>query len=233
MSDRKRSILEAAERIGFFGEANPQLATELVSTVELFAANQNNVERLRQAGIESATAGGAKTSGTRSKVARAKEITDDLRLIARTAKIIEEKNRSFTNTFTLPRSGLSYQELTERAAAFIADAPANIHYFEKYALNHQFFTDLRTAVEEFRQIAQGQADAHRSGVGSNADTETILEDTLDTREELDRAVKNYYRDNPAKLAEWLTASHIERPKKKAVEQTLPDANSTIENPPEK
>lgn len=215
MSDRKRNILDAAERMDYFGKANPSLAAELPSTVELFAANADNVERLHEAGITSAGAGGAKTSGTRSKVARASEITADLRLVARTAKVIEKKNTGFKNTFTVPRSGLTYQEIIERANSFIADAPASQALFDKYALKAPFFAELQTDVEEFRLIAQDQADAHRTGVGATADIETILENTLDTREELKTALENHYRDDPAKLAEWLTASHIERKKKKA------------------
>ena len=213
MSDRKRNILNAAEGMDYFGKANPQLPAELPSTVALFAANADNINRLHEAGITSAAAGGAKTSGTRSKVARANEITVDVRRVAKTARIIEQKNKSFKNTFTLPRSGLSYQELTERANSFIADAPANQAHFDKYALTAQFFAALKTDVEEFSEIAQEQADAHRTGVGATADTEAILADTLDIRKELDRALQNHYRDDPAKLAEWLTASHIERKKK--------------------
>lgn len=109
MSDRKRNILEAAERIGYFGTANPQLAGELPSTVEWFADNVNNIERLHQAGITSASSGSARTSGTRSKVARAKEIENDLRLVARTARTVEMKNKDFKNTFTLSRGSLTYQ----------------------------------------------------------------------------------------------------------------------------
>lgn len=78
-------------------------------------------------------------------------------------------------------------------------------------------------MDEFRETAHGQADAHRTTVGTTADTEAILQDTLDTRQELDMALRNYYRDNPAKLAEWLTASHIERKKKKD-EQPPTDEN---------
>lgn len=213
MSDRKRNILEAAERIKFFGEANPQLATELASTVALFADNASNVARMHQAGIASASAGSERTSETRSKAARANAITADLRLVARTARIIEKKNQNFKNKFILPRAGLTYQELVDTADSFIAHAPANQADFDKYALNAQFFTDLAADADEFRQIAHGQADAHRTVVGANADTEAIIQDTLDTREELDRALRNHYRNDPQKLAEWLTASHIERKKR--------------------
>ncbi len=135
------------------------------------------------------------------------------------------KNKDFKNTFTLSRGSLSYQELVERADSFIADAPVNQAFFEKYALTKQFFTDLGTDVEEFRETAHGQADASRTNVGVTADTEAILQDTLDTRHELDMALRNYYRDNPAKLAEWLTASHIQRKKKKD------EQPPTGENPP--
>ena len=39
----------------YFSEANPDLAAELPSTVELFAANAGNITRLEAAGITSAT----------------------------------------------------------------------------------------------------------------------------------------------------------------------------------
>lgn len=158
-------------------------------------------------------------------MARAKEIEADLRLVAKTARTIEKKNQSFRNTFTLSRGSMSYQEIIEKADSFIADAPANKTYFDKYALTTEFFTELETDTAEFREAAHGQADASRTNVGAHADTEAILKDTLDTRGELDRALRNHYRNNPAKLAEWLTASHIERKKKRD------DEPPTDENPP--
>jgi hypothetical protein len=43
-----------------------------------------------------------------------------------------------------------------------------------------------------------------------ADIETTLENALDVRAQLKVAIENHYRNDPAKLAEWLTASHILR-----------------------
>lgn len=143
----------------------------------------------------------------------------------KTARLAEKKNRNFKNTFTLPRGGLNYREIVERADSFAADAPAFSADFDKYALTAQFFAELKTEADNLRETSHEQADAKRTSVGANADIEAILEDTLDVREELDRALKNYYRDTPQKLAEWLTASHIER-KRKTAEPTPPD-----ENPP--
>lgn len=225
MSDRKRNILEAAERVGFYSQDNPNLATELPFTVELFAANQTNIERFHQAGIVSSEAEGAGKSGTRSKAARAREITADLRLVARTARNIERKDKNFLNPFTLPTGNLTYQEMIERAETFIAKSPEHKAVLEKFALTTQFFAEMGTDVQGFQDSTHGQADAKRTGVGATADIEEIIEDTLDVFKDLDVALRNHYRNNPQKLAEWLTASHIRR-KKRTDNEPPPD-----ENPP--
>ena len=210
MSDRKRAIFEAVERMGFFGEANPQLAIELPVTVELFADNQINKENLIATGIMRESSASAGKSGTRGKVARAREIDGDVRRVARTAKMIEKKVPDFQNTFETPHGALSYLELTEKAEAFVKDAAPHREHFAKYGLTEAFFTNLQTNVAAFREITHGQADAKRTGVGATADTETILQSSLATRAELKIAIENHYKDNPPKLAEWQTASHIKR-----------------------
>jgi hypothetical protein len=144
--------------------------------------------------------------------ARAREINKDLRLVMTTARRLEKKIPGFQNTFTLPRGGLSYQELIEHAESFIDDAAEYQAEFSLRGLTAQFFTELAADVAEFKETAQNQADAKRTGVGSTADVEDILEDALDVRADLNTAIKNHYRNNPQKLAEWLTACHIERKK---------------------
>ncbi|CAN5569086.1 hypothetical protein BH10ACI1_BH10ACI1_18490 [soil metagenome] len=210
MSDKKRNILEAVVGIDYFGEANPQLADEVPYTVELFIQNKANITRLNEAGINLATATGAKLSGTRSKVARADEIENDIRLVAGTARLIEKKFPDFQNTFILPRGSLTYEQVSQYAEAFIAGAPTHRAKFTLYALNETFFTSLAAKVASLQTVSHEQADGKRTGVGANAEAEDAIKATLDTRKELDRAIKNHYRDNPQKLAEWLTASHIKR-----------------------
>lgn len=208
-------------RIDFFGEANPQLKTEVPYTVELFTDNQNNINRLKQAGITSASAKGAGLSGTRSKAARAADIEADVRMVAKTARIIEGKDQTFQNTFVVGSGKLTYEDTIRYADSFGADAPANQARFDKYALTEAFFDALKTKVIEFREVAQEQADGKRTGVGANAEQEAALKAALATRKELDRAMKNHFRNNPEKLAEWLTASHIRKPDEAVKGETPP------------
>jgi len=210
MSDRKRNILDAAVRIDFYGEANPQLASEVPYTAVLFLANKNNILRLNQAGIVSASAIGAGVSGTRSKVARAEEIEADIRLVAQTARLIDARFPDFQNSFILPRGSLTYDQIIQYADSFAVNAPANEAKFDEYSLKKEFFTALTAKVVGFRLASQEQADGKRESVGATAEVEDALRTTLDTRKELDRVIKNHYRNNPQKLAEWLTASHIKR-----------------------
>jgi hypothetical protein len=228
MSDRKREIVNALERIDFHGEANPQLATELPGTVEMFAANKVNITRLHEAGITSDSSAAAGKSQTRSKVARAREIESDLRRVARTAKLIEKKIPGFENTFEIGSGNLSYQELIDKAQAYINQRVASAAHFTKYGLTDAFFAKLQTDVTAFGEIKQEQADAKRTGVGATANTEEILEDSLDTRADLKIAIENHYRDNPAKLAEWRTASHIRRRGETEIAPETPDEE---EEPP--
>lgn len=210
MSDKKREILNSLERIDFYGEDNPQLATELPVTVELFEANKTNITDLHAAGVTSDTMSATGKSQTRSKVARARSAASDLRRVARTAKLIEKKNPNFVNAFEIAGGYLSYQELIDKAQAFATARLKNEADFDKYGLNDAFFAALRQDVAELGEASEGQADAKRGGVGATADTEAILEKSLDVRAELKIAIENHYRNNPAKLAEWLTASHILR-----------------------
>lgn len=215
MNDTKREILNALERIDYYGADNPQLATELPITVELFAANKINITRLHQAGVTSDASSAAGTSGTRSKVARSRSIHSDLRRVARTAKVLERKIPGFQNVFEMPGGSLSYQDLTDRTDAFIANRAKHKSEFTKRGLNDEFFADLQQDLDELREVSEEQADAKRIGVGATADTEAILEDALETRSELRNAIENHYRANPARLAEWLTACRIERRRTKA------------------
>lgn len=228
MSDRKRNVLDALVRIDYFGEATPQLATDVPYTVELFLANKTIIERLNQAGITLASSIGAGLSGTASKVARAAEIEADLRLVARTAVFIPNKFPDFQNTFILPRGYLTYDQIIHYSEAFIADATPNEAEFNHYALPKTFFTALATKLAGFRDVAHDQADGKRTSVGANAEGEDALRDGLANRKELDRVIKNHYRNDPQKLAEWLTASHI---KQKQSGDDEGNNNPPDENPP--
>lgn len=217
MSDENREILYSLERMQAHKEANPNLATELPSTVEMFAENKTNIERFHAAGITRISADSAGISHTQSKVAVARRLNENLRRVPKAAIRIEKKDTDgFVNSYVLPRGRLSYQQLVDYANSFAADALAydpTYKAFGRYALDAEFFTELKDDAKDLGDDTNEQSTAKGTSVGATADLEQIAEDSLETREDLNVAMKNHYRNNPAKLAEWRSAYRIERPSK--------------------
>jgi hypothetical protein len=181
MNDTTREILITAENMDFYGEANPQLSTELPFTVELFAANKTNIQRFHTAGVTRESSGSAGKSQTRNKAALEREVSTDCRRTSKTAKIMEKKIEGFENTFDFRRGNYSYVELIDWATAIINDTRKYSADFAKYGLTEAFFMNLSNNVDALRQATQEQSDAKRTSVGATADTESIIEDTLDVR----------------------------------------------------
>jgi hypothetical protein len=230
MSDRVRRVLEALERIDYFGTANPDLATALPITIELFTINHNALAQLATTGITRESSTSLGKNETLTKTAIFNEIYADLRRIAQTAEILKRRNPDFANTYTLPRDMMSRAQLLDKAKAVHADSAAHEDDFFALGLSRTFRAELQADITALEAVSQSQADAKRSTVGANAAANAILEEALDNREILNRALRNHYRDSPQKLAEWLTACRIERAPQRTDEEQ-PEPPPTPPTPP--
>lgn len=231
MSNRSRNILEALERINFFADANPELKSEVPITVELFDFNRAVITRFRAAGItrESSTSLGRNETLTKSAVSE--RIYTVLREIAQTADILESRNPAFENTYTLPRDRMSYAQLLDKARAIYADSAAAETDFLAFGLAPNFRAALLSDIEALEAVTQSQADAKRSKVGANADALAASKDGMKNRKTLDRALKNHYRLDPVKLAEWRTACRVKNSSQKSgdEEEQSPESSPTPPN----
>lgn len=210
MSDRTRNIFEMAKRVKYLGTQNPQLATEKPVTVALFEAFGTGITRLEQAGMDKVSSSGAGKSETRNKAARSREMRADLRRIKRTALILEKRMPEFQNSFILPEGDMSYEQMLVTTEAFLRDKVPYESGFDDYGLDKNFFDNLRENADGFDENAEKQANAKNKGVGTTAETGEITKDIIEARKELKTVLENHFRRDADKLAEWLSASHIER-----------------------
>lgn len=221
MSDRIRRALGALERIDYFGMANPDLAAALPLTVELFAAVKTAITQLNAAGISRESSTSLGKNETLNKTALFNEIYAALRVFAQTAEIMERRIPNFANTFTLPRETMNTAQLLDKAKAVYADSEVYKTDFTAYGLKPGVRTDLQEDIDALEATSQSQADAKRTSVGANAAANAALEEAMNARETLNRMMRNHYRDNPQKLAEWLTAWRIERAPQRTEEEPEP------------
>ncbi len=109
----------------------------------------------------------------------------------------------------MPRSG-GDQALLNSARAFQTDAAAFSAQLISLGLPATFLTQLGTDITAF----EASITAKGAGMGAQAGATGGLEDTAHKAaialHVLKTIVPNIYKNNPAKLAEWATASHVEK-----------------------
>ncbi|HTX22213.1 MAG TPA: hypothetical protein VMD27_10210 [Candidatus Aquilonibacter sp.] len=166
---------------------------------------------------QTATLGAAQVSGTESahagvlsKVAGRFHLHDDLHRIADAAhSLVLMGTAGLQGKFLMPRSG-GDQALLNAARAFQTDAPAFSAQFIGLGLDPNFITNLGTDITNF----EAAISAKGAGTGAQAGATGGLEDAAHKAaialHVLKTIVPNVYKNNPAKLAEWATASHVEK-----------------------
>ncbi len=96
----------------------------------------------------------------------------------------------------------------------MTDATPLKNQFIEYGLPADFLEDLQSDIAAFEQAASGKSTATGEKVSATASIGNAVQNGLEGLRRLQAIVPNKYRDNPAKLAAWTSAGHIERAAKK-------------------
>jgi hypothetical protein len=149
-------------------------------------------------------------AGALALVAGRFHLHDDLHHIADAAHSLALMGTpGLQGKFLMPRSG-GDAALLNSARAFQTDAPAFSAQFISLGLADDFVAQLGTDITDF------EADLKAKGAGSGARSGATggLEGTANKAaialHVLKTIVPNTYKNDPAKLAEWATASHVEK-----------------------
>ncbi len=154
-------------------------------------------------------------SNTEHKGVLRRSVIANMREIARTAKLKEEEEPNFVNEFKMPPQNLNYQKTIEAAHAFAAKGAPIEASFEEYDLPGGTFQELIADTAALEQANERQGASGTLKVGANARLDEVLKGILDFRRKVDVIARNIFAGNPSKLAEWLTASHVERSPKRS------------------
>jgi hypothetical protein len=111
--------------------------------------------------------------------------------------------------FRLPRSG-GDQALLNSARAFAADAPAFSAQLISLGLAADFIAHLNADITAFETVITAKGAAASAQAGATGGLEDAAHKAAVALHVLNTVVKNTCKNNPAKLAEWATASHVEK-----------------------
>jgi hypothetical protein len=182
----------------------PQLVTELDSI---------NGDLAEQVAAEE-SGHSVKRTGTASRDDAREDLRDLLEAIVRTARAIDETKPGFAEGYRGP-SQLSDRSLLDLAIGIARIAPPHQADFLSHAMPPDFLEALAAGIAKLQQTMTDQSEGQAGVKSAGVDIEETMDHGMSVRRRMDAVARNVYRDDPAVLAEWETASHIEQaPKKK-------------------
>ena len=206
--DVRRYIMRNRAVLTFVDDNQAGLAGATVVT-QLRTRLQTQQTRIEELAEQQGTQGGGASSIVQSKNALLLELTGDLRDIARTARAMDIATPGTAAKFALPAS-FAAEAVMATARVFLANAQPMQADFVAYGLPADFFGDLQTDLDHYETAAGTQQSATQGRIGATEELEQEVGNSAKTVDALDAAVRNVFRGNKAKLAEWRHAKTIER-----------------------
>lgn len=223
MDRDETSTLEMFIRVHGFAAAHADLFPATSHGGELFADIGNIIAELRGHAAAQSTTSRASKEGTTLKSVALAALQDELEAISRTARAIAINTPGFDDKFHLPRN-IGAEKLIAVARSFAQDAEPVKAEFIKRGLPASFLDDLNSRIAEAEQLIESRDQHAGAGLAATAAVDDAVERGMKVVRELDAIVRNICRDDPAALAEWTGARHIER----APRRSAPENPSTTQ-----
>lgn len=156
---------------------------------------------------------------TEEKNAALDALLDLMRPINQTARGMEKLFPGIGGRFKMPRG--SDQNFINRARAFIAEATPMAAEFTSRGLPANFLTTLDAAITQVENAVDAQNAALGQQTTATAAVKAAQQQLTEAVREFSPIVRNILREDPAVLAAWESASHVERAPKKAQKKPAP------------
>jgi hypothetical protein len=193
------------------------LANELFTRLSTLIGNIETQNSALSSGKRTASQGG------KTKAVSRDELQRSLEAIRRTARAMAINTPGLDNKFRIP-GRLKDQELLSTARSFAADAAPLESEFVRRGLPQTFLADLAGYIADFEQAINQKIKGRETHVAANAAIDELIAEGMSIVHELDAIIRNTFADDPATLAAWLSASHVERAPKSSSKK--PSASPT-------
>ena len=221
MNDRQTKRLQMLARVDALGDA---LANDFAANSvgkQLFTNLKTAITEVEGHAATEASGHTSARHGTGTRAQAREALREDLEAISRTARAMADDVPGVLNKFPTPPRD-NDQNLINTARSFLADATPCKAQFIAHELPEDFLEDLSADIDAFDAAITNQS----SGVGDHVAAGAALDDALDRgaviMRKLDAIIKNKYVNRPDVLAEWTSASHVERaPRRRAPTQPPP------------
>jgi hypothetical protein len=210
MNKLDQRLQSAFQRVNEFGIAHKADFTVGGPAANAFAFIATLVSKGGTDAATQVSGTGAKKAGTASRAAVRLALRGELASINTAAHSIALSQPGFDKPFLLPASG-SDKALLASAVSFVTDGTPLLATFVASEMPADTFTVTQSLIDQFKAAGVGQDAGQSKQVGGTAALKDNRHKGELMLETLDGIVPNKYKNNPSVLAEWHTASHVERP----------------------
>lgn len=154
--------------------------------------------------------GGQLKAGVKSKAAAYKLVHDDLLAISAAAhSLVLLGTAGLDGKFHLPRNH-GAQDTLNAARAFKTDTAAFSAQMIELGLDADFLVHLDTHITAYENAIKDKGAGQSAQGGATGGLEDAMHKAAIALHVADTVVRNKYKNDPAKLAEWTIASHVEK-----------------------
>ena len=231
MNKRQLARCQTFKRITGFRDDRPGQFPGDTKVGQEFALVEAAIAEMDAA--EAKHSGGRQKSkgGTTAKTALVEVLRLDLRNIARTARAIEEKEKTpgFAESFRVPRSQ-GVEALLTAGRLFKQNATPVAAKFVAYELAADFLTHLDEAIQAIEAANQQQNTGLGEQTGGTGAKSVAIRKALNAASQLDTIMRNKYGRDPENLRAWRSANHTERAPRREKPAPLPAPTATPPQP---
>lgn len=229
MNDRDTRKLEMFTRVRHFCVEHAADFAPNTFGNQLLVRIDQLVDELDNHGARQVSSQTSSKQGTTTRAQARADLRDTLEALNRSAKAMADEVGGIDDKFRLPRVN-NDQILLTAARAFAADAEQYQEQFIAREHGANFLEDLNDDIGALESAINEQSSGRSHGAGAGAAIDDTIEQGMSLVRNLDAVVRNKYRNNADIVAQWTSASHLERDPHRRHSQTpaqpLPPPPST-------
>lgn len=209
MEDLRRRRLEAFLRSSGFGVAHADLFPDASRGHELFTALDARIVLVQAHATDHDAGTRARRQMSVSKSALRDSLFSQLEPINRTSRVLASRSPGLQDKFRMPLP-FPEQDLLNAARTFLANATPLKADFIREEMPADFLEQLTTAIGDFETAINEGNRTKGAKVSAHEAQDEDISEGLSLLRQLDVVIRNKFSGNRAMLAEWTSASHVER-----------------------
>lgn len=210
MNDNLRRRYEMLLRVRDFGTRYEALFTEGTRGHQLFGEMDTIITQIEQLATAQQSTDRSAREGTTLRGEARTNLREDMEAISETARAMAIDTPGLEDKFRMPRGRANDVDLLNAARAFATDALPRKDAFIAHGLPATFLDDLLADIAALERAIDSQQRSKRERASATAGLDDAVERGVTKVRQLDAVIRNRFRDELTRIAEWEAARHTER-----------------------